>query len=107
MRLLAVISVVAAVVCSAFAGEKAVPEADPSGTERTGVAFIAGDFKGGGYRNGPTSDHRTNNALLNYTEYRGGAGVSYNPVKGISLEFSAGWTLARRIDYFRRAGLLQ
>jgi hypothetical protein len=63
--------------------------------------FIAGDFKGGGYRNGPTSDHRTNNALLNYTEYRGGAGVSYNPIKGVSLEFSAGWTFARRIDYFR------
>jgi hypothetical protein len=63
--------------------------------------FLAADFAGGAYRNGPTNDHRTNNALLAYTEYRAGAGINYTPKNGVSLQFTAGWTFERRIDYFR------
>jgi hypothetical protein len=63
--------------------------------------FIAADLTGGGYRNGPTDDHRTNNALLNYSEYRAGSGVNYNPRKGLSFEMIAGWSFERRFDYFR------
>ncbi|MBV8378546.1 MAG: hypothetical protein JO279_16230 [Verrucomicrobia bacterium] len=63
--------------------------------------FIAADLIGGGYRNGPTDDRRTNNALLDYSEYRGGSGVNYTPRKGFSLEMSAGWSIERRFDYFR------
>ncbi|MEA3145523.1 MAG: hypothetical protein QOI53_952, partial [Verrucomicrobiota bacterium] len=63
--------------------------------------FIAADLIGGGYRNGPTNDHRTNNALLNYSEYRLASGVNYNPQKGVSFELTAGWSIARRFDYFR------
>jgi hypothetical protein len=63
--------------------------------------FVAADLTGGGYRNGPTNDHRTNNALLDYSEYRAGSGVNYNPRKGFSLEMTAGWSFERRFDYFR------
>jgi hypothetical protein len=63
--------------------------------------FIAADLSGGGYRNGPTDDHRTNNALLDYSEYRAASGINYNPRKGLSFEMIAGWSFARRFDYFR------
>jgi hypothetical protein len=63
--------------------------------------FIDADFKGGGYRNGPTNDRRTSNAILDYTEYRGGGGISYTLKKGLSLEATVGWSIARRFDYFR------
>ena len=63
--------------------------------------FIAADLVGGGYRNGPTSDQRTNNALLDYSEYRAAGGVNYNPLKGLSFEMTAGWSIERRFDYFR------
>jgi hypothetical protein len=63
--------------------------------------FAAADLVGGGYRNGPTNDFRTNNALLNYSEYRIATGVNYNPWKGLSFEMTAGWSIERRYDYFR------
>jgi hypothetical protein len=64
--------------------------------------FIAADLVGGGYRNGPTNDRRTNDALLDYSEYRADSGVNYNPRKGLSFEMTAGWSIQRRFDYFRR-----
>jgi hypothetical protein len=63
--------------------------------------FLAADLVGGGYRNGPTDDRRTNNALLNYSEYRAASGVNYNPQKGLSFEMTTGWSIERRFDYFR------
>lgn len=63
--------------------------------------FITGEVGGGSYRNGPTADPRTNNAILEYTEDRAGTGISYNPRKGVSLEGSAGWNIQRRFNYFR------
>lgn len=63
--------------------------------------FIAGEVGGGSYRNGPTGDPRTNNAILEYTEDRAGTGISYNPRRGISFEASAGWSIQRRFNYFR------
>lgn len=62
--------------------------------------FIAGDFVGGAYRNGPTNDRRTNNAILDYSAYRVDGGIGYNPKKGISIEATVGWSIARRFDYF-------
>jgi hypothetical protein len=38
---------------------------------------------------------------LNYSEYRAAGGVNYNPQKGMSFELTAGWSIARRFDYFR------
>jgi hypothetical protein len=63
--------------------------------------FVSGDLVGGGYRNGPTNDRRTNNAILDYSEYRAATGVNYNPQKGFSCEITAGWSVERRFDYFR------
>ena len=63
--------------------------------------FIAGDLVGGGYRNGPTNDRLTNNAVLDYTAYRVDGGVGYNPSKNLSIEATAGWSIARRFQYFR------
>jgi hypothetical protein len=44
-------------VCSAFSYT----------SNKTLELFIAGDFVGGGHRNGSTNDRRSNNALLDYT----------------------------------------
>jgi len=63
--------------------------------------FISGEVGGGSYRNGPTADPRTNNAVLEYTTDRAGTGISYNPKKGVSIEGSAGWNIQRRFNYFR------
>jgi Domain of unknown function (DUF6268) len=63
--------------------------------------FVAGEIQGGVFRNGPTNDRRTNNALLEYREYRTGFGASYTPKENISLEATAGWSLQRDLDYFR------
>jgi len=63
--------------------------------------FLAADLVGGGYRNGPTDDRRTNNGLLNYSEYRAASGVNYTPQKGLSFELTAGWSIQRRFEYFR------
>jgi hypothetical protein len=63
--------------------------------------FIAGDFVGGGYRNGPTNDRLTNDAVLDYTAYRVDGGVGYNPSKNVSIETTAGWSIARRFEYYR------
>jgi len=63
--------------------------------------FVAGDLVGGGYRNSPTTDPRTSNALLDYTGYRVDGGVGYNPSKGLSIETTVGWSIERRFDYFR------
>jgi hypothetical protein len=63
--------------------------------------FVAGEIQGGVFRNGPTNDRRTNNALLEYREYHAGVGASYTPKKDISLEATAGWSFQRDFDYYR------
>ena len=63
--------------------------------------FITGEVGGGSYRNGPTEDPRTNNAILEFTEDRAGTGISYTVKKGVSFEGSAGWSIQRRFNYFR------
>ena len=63
--------------------------------------FLNGQYSGGTYRNGPTSDYRTNNALLEYTEIRLGTGISYTAKKGVAIEATAGWTFQREFNYFR------
>jgi hypothetical protein len=63
--------------------------------------FLAGQYAGGTYRNGPTNDTRTNEALLEYTEIRTGTGISYTVKKVISIEATAGWTFQREFNYFR------
>jgi hypothetical protein len=56
---------------------------------------------GDGYRNGPTRDRRTNNAIIEYEEERAGPGASFTLRKGIEFEAIAGWTFQRTYDYVR------
>jgi hypothetical protein len=63
--------------------------------------FLDGQYAGGTYRNGPTNDSRTSNALLQYTEIRMGTGLSYTARKGVTFDATAGWTFERDFNYFR------
>lgn len=63
--------------------------------------YVQGDLNGSSYRNGPTDDHRTNNAVLEYYYYRAGVGFDYNPVKGIDIEAVVGYNLKQEYDYIR------
>lgn len=63
--------------------------------------FIGGELTGGAYRNGPTRDRRTNNALLDYSDYRACLGMEYDFTKVISLEANLGWSFERRFNYHR------
>lgn len=63
--------------------------------------YLGGELIGNGYRNGPTTDRRTNNAIVEYEEERVGLGVSYTLRKGIDFEAIAGWTFQRTYDYIR------
>jgi hypothetical protein len=62
--------------------------------------FIGGEEIGGGYRTGSSKDHRTNKAVLDYSDLHAGGGFSYAPKKGVSFELSAGWSFRRDLDYF-------
>jgi Domain of unknown function (DUF6268) len=63
--------------------------------------FLAGQYGGGTYRNGPINDSRTNDALLEYTEIRAGTGLNYTVNKVVSIEATAGWSFQREFNYFR------
>jgi hypothetical protein len=63
--------------------------------------FVGGELIGNSYRNGPTNDRRTNNAVLEYSEERVGGGIDYTLRKGIDFQAVAGWTIQRTYDYIR------
>jgi hypothetical protein len=63
--------------------------------------YVGGEVLGGGFRNGPTDDRRTNNAVLSYTEERIGGGLIFQPIRGVKLDFSSGFTFQREFNYYR------
>ena len=63
--------------------------------------YVGGELIGNSYRNGPTNDRRTNNAILQYYEERVGVGIDYTLRKGFDFEAIAGWTIEREYDYIR------
>ncbi len=63
--------------------------------------YLDGELIGAGYRNGPTIDHRTNNAILQYEEQRAGLGLDYTFRKAFDFQVIAGWTIMRTFDYVR------
>jgi hypothetical protein len=63
--------------------------------------YLGAELIGNSYRNGPTNDRRTNNAIVEYDEERAGFGVDYTLRKGIDLEAIGGWTFERTFDYIR------
>jgi hypothetical protein len=61
--------------------------------------YVGGEFLGGGFRNGPTDDRRTNNAILRYSEERIEGGLISQPLQGVNLDFSSGFTFQREFSY--------
>jgi Domain of unknown function (DUF6268) len=59
------------------------------------------DRQSGGFRNGPTNDQRTNNAILSYTENKLGGGLVLRPSRGVKLDLSSGFDFQREFNYFR------
>jgi Domain of unknown function (DUF6268) len=68
--------------------------------------YVGGELTGAGYRNGPTNDRRTNNAIVEYSSTRAGVGANYTLRKGVSFEAVAGWTFERTTDYIRSGPVL-
>jgi hypothetical protein len=69
--------------------------------------FLGADFLGGAFRNGPTNDRRTNNAVLTYQESRVGAGISFQPHEGVKLSLSSGYAFERKFDYYHRGPVIR
>jgi hypothetical protein len=63
--------------------------------------YIGAELVGDSYRNGPTNDRRTDDAIVEYEEERAGVGISYSLRKGVDFEAVAGWTFQRAFDYIR------
>ena len=63
--------------------------------------YVQGDIDGSSFRNGPTDDHRTNNAVLQYFYYRAGVGFDYELAKGFEIGVVGGWNFKREYDYIR------
>ena len=66
-------------------------------------AFVGGELVGGSFVRGdsPTVRGRINHAVLDYSEYRGGAGLSINLRQGIAFDLSGGYDFQRKFDYYR------
>ena len=62
--------------------------------------YVGAEFQQGGFRNGPTNDRRTNNAVLTYTDERVGGGLILQPIRGVKLDLSAGFNFQREFNYF-------
>jgi hypothetical protein len=62
-------------------------------------AEVAGD----GFRvdRDPALPERLRGGVVEYSEYRTGAGVNYTPRKGATLGFDAGYVFERSLDFFR------
>ncbi len=68
--------------------------------------YAGGQLVGGSYRtdeNNGIVPHKLSNAQVDYSEYRGSAGVEFHPTDAVSLNFGGGVAFLRRIN-FDRAG---
>ena len=68
--------------------------------------FAGGELLGESYKRAADpgarpQDRRFSSAVLDYTEYRAGAGLTYSPVKQVDIDVSGGWDLERDFDYYR------
>lgn len=69
--------------------------------------FVGGDLLGESYRR-DRNDHATlkpdrqfNNAVVDYSEYRVGAGVTLTPFNGFDIDLSGGYVPQREFHYYR------
>jgi hypothetical protein len=68
--------------------------------------FAGGEILGESYKRASDpgarpQDQRFSGAVLDYFEYRAGAGLTYSPIKQVDIDFSGGWDLERNFDYYR------
>ena len=68
--------------------------------------FVGGELLGEAYKTAPNpearpQDQRFNGGVLNFSEYRGGAGLTYSPIKQVDIDLSGGWDFLRDFDYYR------
>jgi len=62
--------------------------------------YVGGEILDGGFRNGPTDDRRTNNAVLSYSEERLAGGLVFKLIRGVQLDCSSGFNFQREFNYF-------
>jgi hypothetical protein len=68
--------------------------------------FVGGEFLGESYKTAPNpnarpQDQRFNAGIIDFSEYRAGAGLTYSPIKQIDIDLTGGWDLERDFDYYR------
>ncbi|HEY0368456.1 MAG TPA: hypothetical protein VGC85_02565 [Chthoniobacterales bacterium] len=67
--------------------------------------YLSGQITGWSYRtdrkNSPFFPPKLNGAQVDYSEYRAGIGVSYNPCKQVSLDFVGGYVFERQFSFSR------
>ena len=69
-----------------------------------GAELIGQAYKRDRNPNYRAQDQRFNDGVIDYTEWRLGAGVSINITKGIELDFTGGYVPQRDFDYYRGEG---
>ncbi len=68
--------------------------------------FAGGEILGESYKrdtdpNARQQDQRFSGGVIDFTEYRGGAGVTVHPIEAVDVDFSGGWDFGRDFDYYR------
>ncbi len=65
--------------------------------------WVGGELTGGSYRTGEHSGgpDRIDNAVVDYSEYRAGVGVTYAVCEGFTIDAAAGYVFSRGFDYHR------
>lgn len=64
---------------------------------------LEAEIVGGGFRTDDNKDVRYRDTVAEYTDYHGGALVTYKGFKPFNIALGAGWSFQREFDYFRSA----
>ncbi|HWL51735.1 MAG TPA: hypothetical protein VNQ90_04830 [Chthoniobacteraceae bacterium] len=63
--------------------------------------WVGGEFIGGSYKVGRRADSRLSNTVVDYTEYRVGAGFTYEPRDNWEITLAGGCAIDREFDFHR------
>ncbi len=68
--------------------------------------FAGGELLGEAYKRNVNpaarpQDQRFNGAVIDYSEERAGAGLTYSPCSAVDVDLSGGWDFGRDFDYYR------
>ncbi len=65
------------------------------------MIWVGGEFNGGSYKVGQRPDRRLSNTVVDYTEYRVGAGLTYEPRDNWEITLAGGCAVDREFDFHR------